>query len=53
MKDLEAKLLEESSNGTKIIACRFPLPNLMATKIVGGGVDTVWYYEIKKITDES
>lgn len=52
MKDLEQKLLKESNNNTKIIACRFPLPNLVATKIAGGGVDTVWYYEIKKDTKD-
>lgn len=48
MPDFEKKLLSEASENTKIIACRFPLPNLIPKEIVGGGVDTVWLYEIHR-----
>lgn len=47
MEELEKKLLNEASADSKIIACRFPLPNLRADKIIGGGIDTVWLYNIK------
>lgn len=47
MKDLEAKLLAETQSQTKIIACRFPLPNLIPERTIGTGVDTVWLYEMK------
>lgn len=49
MNDLEAKLLKEATAGTKIVACRFPLPGMTPKQIVGGGVDTVWLYEIKRM----
>lgn len=48
MNDLEQKLLNEASIDTKIIACRFPLPNLEVTTSIGEGIDTVWLYELKK-----
>lgn len=47
MHELEKKLLVEASADSKIVACRFPLPNLQADKIIGGGIDTVWLYNIK------
>lgn len=47
MQPLEEKLLDEASADSKIVACRFPLPNLQADKIIGGGIDTVWLYNIK------
>lgn len=48
MAELEKKLQLEMENDSQIIVCRFPLPNLKAVKIIGGGVDTVWVYNIKK-----
>lgn len=48
MNDLERKLLEEAREDSKIIACRFPLPNMKANRIVGEGIDTVWLYELRK-----
>lgn len=48
MAELEKKLQMEMKNDSQIIVCRFPLPNLQASKIIGGGVDTVWVYEMKK-----
>lgn len=47
MKELEAKLLSETQSNTKVIACRFPLPNLLPQSTIGTGVDTVWLYEMK------
>lgn len=51
MTELERKLLSEVKQDTKIIACRFPLPNITASKIIGGGIDTVWVYQ--NILDKS
>ncbi|KAJ6638337.1 ATP synthase subunit C lysine N-methyltransferase [Pseudolycoriella hygida] len=48
MAELESKLQMEMKNDSQIIVCRFPLPNLTASQIIGGGVDTVWVYNIKK-----
>lgn len=50
MHDLEKKLLNEVRADAKVIACRFPLPNLRADKIIGGGIDTVWLYNITNKT---
>lgn len=48
MAELEKKLQMEMKDDSQIIVCRFPLPNLKASRIIGGGVDTVWVYNIKK-----
>lgn len=48
MTDLEHKISKEVRQGSKIIACRFPLPNLVPDKIIGSGVDTVWLYNMNK-----
>ncbi|XP_017057163.1 ATP synthase subunit C lysine N-methyltransferase [Drosophila ficusphila] len=48
MKDLEQKLIAECPHNTKIIACRFPLPNLQHVKIIEDGVNTVWFYDLNK-----
>lgn len=48
MAELEKKLKIELKDDSQIIVCRFPLPNLKASKIIGGGVDTVWVYNMKK-----
>lgn len=48
MTDLEKKLLREANKDAKIIACRFPLPNLEPIRVIGGGIDTVWLYSLKK-----
>lgn len=48
MEALEQKLLKEVNTAdSKIIVCRFPLPNLEANHVIGGGVDTVWVYDLK------
>lgn len=47
MTDLEKKLLSEANSESKIIACRFPLPNIKPTRIIGEGIDTVWLYDLK------
>lgn len=48
MMDLEKKLLSEANEEAKIIACRFPLPNLKPIRVIGDGIDTVWLYTLKK-----
>lgn len=48
MEAFEQKLQCECNNQTTIIVCRFPLPNLMADKTIGGGIDQVWIYNIRK-----
>lgn len=48
MTEFESKLLQEVNNGTVVVACRFPLPNMTPTETIGHGVDTVWKYVIKK-----
>ncbi|XP_017480886.1 PREDICTED: protein FAM173B [Rhagoletis zephyria] len=49
MKDLESKLIAESKENAKIIACRFPLPGLQPKSVVGDGIDTVWFYNLNKV----
>lgn len=48
MQDLERKLLTEAANDAKIIACRFPLPQMEPQRVIEDGVHTVWYYELNK-----
>ncbi|XP_047999221.1 ATP synthase subunit C lysine N-methyltransferase [Leguminivora glycinivorella] len=48
MAEFENKLLDETENGTVVVACRFPLPNMKPVETIGHGVDTVWKYEIKR-----
>lgn len=48
MTDLEKKLLREANKDAKIVACRFPLPNLKPIRVIGDGIDTVWLYSLKK-----
>lgn len=48
MCEFEKKLLKETNNGTVVVACRFPLPNLIPVETIGHGVDTVWKYVIRK-----
>ncbi|XP_067618599.1 ATP synthase subunit C lysine N-methyltransferase [Eurosta solidaginis] len=48
MKDLEKKLISETSETAKIIACRFPLPNMRPQHVIDDGVNTVWYYDLYK-----
>ncbi|XP_076174189.1 ATP synthase subunit C lysine N-methyltransferase isoform X2 [Ptiloglossa arizonensis] len=50
MQDIENKFVTELQKDCVIIACRFPLPNMNAMKIVGEGVDTVWIYKVSKRT---
>ena len=47
MSELETKLLNELKEGSTIIACRFPLPSITPSHIVGSGVDTVWSYKVR------
>lgn len=54
MEALENKLLAEVTIAdTKIIVCRFPLPNLEANQVIGGGVDTVWVYDRKNLVKKN
>lgn len=48
MQDLEKKIIAESPVNAKVIACRFPLPNLQPQRITEEGVNTVWFYDLEK-----
>ncbi|XP_013189638.2 ATP synthase subunit C lysine N-methyltransferase [Amyelois transitella] len=48
MRDFEKKLLNETNSGTVVVACRFPLPNMIPIETIGHGVDTVWKYVVKR-----
>lgn len=48
MTEFEKKLLKESNHDTVVVACRFPLPNMVPVDTIGHGVDTVWKYIVKK-----
>lgn len=48
MQDLEHKLIAECPHNAKIIACRFPLPQLQPTRVIEEGVNTVWFYDLNK-----
>lgn len=48
MQDFENKLLTETNKNTVVVACRFPLPNMIPVQTIGSGVDTVWKYVIKR-----
>lgn len=45
MDDLEKKIMSEVSMHTKIIACRFPFPNVAPERVIEDGLDTVWMYD--------
>ncbi|XP_053616987.1 ATP synthase subunit C lysine N-methyltransferase [Plodia interpunctella] len=48
MNEFEKKLLKETSSGTVVVACRFPLPNMIPIETIGHGIDTVWKYVVKR-----
>lgn len=48
MQEFESKLLAETKDDTVIVACRFPLPNMLPVETIGYGVDTVWKYIVKR-----
>ncbi|XP_039752438.1 ATP synthase subunit C lysine N-methyltransferase [Pararge aegeria] len=48
MKDFEKKILLEVKDGTVVVACRFPLPNMIPIETIGHGVDTIWKYVVKR-----
>lgn len=49
MAELERKLMREvCADDARIIVCRFPLPNCRPAATIGGGVDTVWVYNLKE-----
>lgn len=48
MDEFEKKLLKEANHDTVVVACRFPLPNMVPTETIGHGIDTVWKYIVKR-----
>ncbi|XP_050540779.1 ATP synthase subunit C lysine N-methyltransferase isoform X2 [Daktulosphaira vitifoliae] len=48
MLKLEEKFNMELNDGAVVIACRFPLPNLVPYQVIGTGIDKVWAYKISK-----
>lgn len=49
MKELEKKIIAECKDDVRVVACRFPLPNIEPEAEIGTGVDTVWLYKIPKM----
>ena len=45
MPQLEKKLAADLSDGSKVVACRFPFPTWKAVDVVGEGIDSVWVYK--------
>jgi len=45
MEKLEIKFAQEVNDDTRIVACRFPLPNWEPVQTIGSGIDTVWLYK--------
>lgn len=48
MSEFEKKLLKEANRDTVVVACRFPLPNMVPTETIGHGVHTVWKYIVNR-----
>ncbi|CAB3220471.1 unnamed protein product [Arctia plantaginis] len=48
MAEFERKLIQETNNDTVVVACRFPLPNMIPVETIGSGIDTVWKYVVNK-----
>lgn len=48
MAEFERKLIQEMNNDSVVVACRFPLPNMIPVETIGSGIDTVWKYVVKK-----
>lgn len=48
MTEFESKLLAETESDTVVVACRFPLPNMVPVETIGHGIDTVWKYVVKR-----
>ncbi|XP_072934449.1 ATP synthase subunit C lysine N-methyltransferase [Epargyreus clarus] len=48
MNEFERKVLNEVKSDTVIVACRFPLPNMVPVETIGHGVDTVWKYVVNR-----
>ena len=46
MPELEALFEKSLTPSSKVIACRFPLPNWKPSHVIGEGIDTVWVYEV-------
>jgi len=53
MADLEKKFQAELSHDSHVIACRFPLPSCVPDRIIGTGIDTVWYYSAARLAQHS
>lgn len=49
MEQFETKLQNEVADGTRILACRFPLSKMEPDEVIGEGVDMVWCYRMKRL----
>ena len=49
MPTLRDKLLKEMKEESKIIACRFPIPNWKPVDMIDEGIDSVWVYSLKNL----
>lgn len=41
------KKFENELKDSHVVACRFPLPDKVPVRTIGGGIDTVWLYHYK------
>lgn len=48
MGDLKGKLVDEMVPGSRLVVCRFPLPDMVPDKTVGTGIDSVWIYNLDR-----
>eukprot|EP00041_Stephanoeca_diplocostata_P023515 m.579312 g.579312 ORF g.579312 m.579312 type:complete len:113 (+) comp22314_c1_seq18:1396-1734(+) len=46
MDDLHVKLQESMQPGSRMIVCRFPIPDVEPDQIIGEGIDSVWIYDV-------
>jgi hypothetical protein len=47
MGELEGKLRDELRPDSKVVVCRFPIPNRMPVETFGEGIDSVWLYNLQ------
>ena len=45
MAPLRRKMEAELKTGSRVVACRFPVPEWTPASTIGEGVDAVWVYD--------
>ena len=52
MTPLEEKITKELDEDGIVVACRFPFPNTSPVRMVDAGIDSVWMYDRKSMTQK-